>query len=61
MMSQNRQDKKDRLRGELDFEVNRSAAAEIKGVAGKLNQLIEKVGDLDDEIRAARRDSESAT
>jgi uncharacterized membrane protein len=61
MMSQNRQDKKDRLRGELDFEVNRSAAAEIKGVAGRLNQLIEKVGDLDDELRAARRDSESAT
>jgi uncharacterized membrane protein len=61
MMSQNRQDKKDRLRGELDFEVNRSAAAEIKGVAGRLNQLIEKVGDLDDEIRVARRDSESAT
>ena len=61
MMSQNRQDKKDRLRGELDFQVNRSAAAEIKGVAGKLNQLIEKVGDLDDELRAARRDSESTT
>jgi uncharacterized membrane protein len=60
MMSQNRQDKRDRLRGELDFEVNRSAAAEIKGVAGKLNQLIEKVGDLDDELRAGHRDRESA-
>jgi uncharacterized membrane protein len=55
MMSQNRQDKKDRLRGELDFEVNRSAAAEIKGVAGKLNQLIGKVDDLDDELRADHR------
>jgi|SRR5579872_2289765 len=51
MMSQNMQDKKDRLRGELDFDVNRRAAADIQGLAGKLNLLIEKVGDLDDEWR----------
>jgi len=54
MMSQNRQDKKDRLRGELDFDVNRRAAADIQGVAGKLNALVDKVGDLDDELRALR-------
>jgi uncharacterized membrane protein len=54
MMSQNRQDTKDRLRGELDFEVNRRAEAEIQGLAGKLNLLIDKVGDLDDNIRALR-------
>jgi CRP/FNR family cyclic AMP-dependent transcriptional regulator len=30
MMSQNRQDTKDRLRGELDYEVNRRAEAEIQ-------------------------------
>jgi uncharacterized membrane protein len=54
MMSQNRQDTKDRLRGELDFEVNRRAASEIQGLAGKLNVLIDKVGDLDDEIRTLR-------
>ena len=54
MMSQNRQDTKDRVRGELDFEVNRRAESEIQGVAGKLNQLIEKVGDLEDEIRRPR-------
>jgi uncharacterized membrane protein len=54
MMSQNRQDTKDRLRGELDFDVNRRAAAEIQGVAGKLNVLVDKVGDLDDELRALR-------
>jgi uncharacterized membrane protein len=54
MMSQNRQDTKDRLRGELDFDVNRRAAAEIQGLAGKLNQLIDKVGDLDEEIRGLR-------
>jgi len=58
MMSQNRQDRKDRLRGELDFEVNRSAAVEIKGVAGKLNQVIEKVRDLEETLRAAHRDHE---
>jgi len=52
MMSQNRQDTKDRLRGELDYDVNRRAAAEIQGLARKLNLLIDKVGDLDDSIHA---------
>jgi uncharacterized membrane protein len=46
MMSQNRQDTKDRLRGELDFEVNRRAESEIQGLARKLNLLDEKVDDL---------------
>ena len=35
MMSQNRQDAKDRLRGELDYEVNRRAELQIQGLAGK--------------------------
>jgi uncharacterized membrane protein len=52
MMSQNRQDTKDRLRGELDYDVNRRAASEIQGLARKLNMLIDKVGDLDDTVRA---------
>jgi uncharacterized membrane protein len=52
MMSQNRQDTKDRLRGELDYDVNRRAAAEIQGLARKLNLLIDKVGDLDDTVRS---------
>ena len=39
MMSQNRQDTKDRLRGELDYDVNRRAEAEIQGLAHKLNSL----------------------
>jgi uncharacterized membrane protein len=51
MMSQNRQDTKDRLRGELDYEVNRRAASDIQGLARKLNMLGEKVGDLDDLLR----------
>jgi uncharacterized membrane protein len=54
MMSQNRQDTKDRLRGELDFDVNRRAAADIQGLAGKLNLLVDKIGDLDEELRAVR-------
>ena len=46
MMSQNRQDTKDRLRGELDFDVNRRAASDIQGLARKLNLLDEKMDDV---------------
>jgi CRP/FNR family cyclic AMP-dependent transcriptional regulator len=55
MMSQNRQDTKDRLRGELDYEVNRRAAADVQGLARKLNTLAENVGDLEDLLRAQTR------
>jgi CRP/FNR family cyclic AMP-dependent transcriptional regulator len=51
MMSQNRQDKKDRLRGELDYDVNRRAEAEIQSLARKVNLLTDKVGDVEDLIR----------
>jgi|SRR5690349_5143086 len=51
MMSQNRQDTKDRLRSELDFDVNRRAASDIQGLARKLNLLGEKIGDIDDLLR----------
>jgi CRP/FNR family transcriptional regulator, cyclic AMP receptor protein len=51
MMSQNRQDKKDRLRGELDYDVNRRAESEIQGLAHKLNVLGDKVGDVEDMLR----------
>ena len=51
MMSQNRQDTKDRLRGELDYDVNRRAEAEIQGLARKLNVLGEKIGDVEDMLR----------
>ena len=46
MMSQNRQDAKDRLRGELDYDVNRRAASDIQGLARKLNLLEDKIEDL---------------
>ena len=51
MMSQNRQDAKDRLRGELDYDVNRRAASDIQGLAHKLNLLDEKMGDVEDLLR----------
>lgn len=51
MMSQNRQDTKDRLRSELDFEVNRRAESEIQTLSGKLNLLTDKLGDIDDMLR----------
>ena len=51
MMSQNRQDTKDRLRGELDYDVNRRAEAEIQGLARKLNLLGEKMGDVEELLR----------
>lgn len=46
MMSQNRQDTKDRLRGELDYDVNRRAASDIQRLAGKVNLLGEHLGDI---------------
>ncbi len=52
MMSQNRQDKKDRLRSELDFEVNRRAETEIQGLAHKINLIGDKIGDVEDLLRS---------
>jgi uncharacterized membrane protein len=51
MMSQNRQDKKDRLRSELDFDVNRRAHGDIQGLAHKLNLLGDRLGDIEDLVR----------
>ena len=51
MMSQNRQDQKDRVRGELDYAVNRRAEAEIQALSRKLSMLTEKLDDVDDLIR----------
>ena len=51
MMSQNRQDTKDRLRSELDFDVNRRAETEIQGVARKLNAIVDKIDDVEELVR----------
>jgi CRP/FNR family cyclic AMP-dependent transcriptional regulator len=55
MMSQNRQDTKDRLRSELDYDVNRRAAGEVQGLARKLNFVAEHVGDIEDLLRKRSR------
>ena len=52
MMSQNRQDKKDRVRSELDFDVNRRAETEIQGLAQKMNLLGDKIADVEDLLRS---------
>ncbi len=54
MMSQNRQDKKDRLRSELDFDVNRRAELEIQSLASKLNLIVDKIDDIHDHLRLPR-------
>jgi uncharacterized membrane protein len=51
MMSQNRQDSKDRVRGELDYDVNRRAEREIQSVTQKLNLLDDKMGDVAELLR----------
>jgi CRP/FNR family cyclic AMP-dependent transcriptional regulator len=51
MMSQNRQDTKDRLRGELDYAVNRRSESEIQGLARKLNAITDKLDDLENLAR----------
>src|SRR5262245_26967142 len=61
MMSQNRQDTKDRLRGELDYDVNRRAEAEIQGLARKLNLLDDKIADIHSQLHGGRGTSAPAT
>ena len=47
MMSQNRQDAKDRVRSELDFAVNRKAESEIIQLAAKLNRIEDRLDDIE--------------
>jgi len=54
MMSQNRQDTKDRVRSELDFDVNRRAETEIQGLSRKLNSLDEKLDDVYELLRGTK-------
>ena len=51
MMSQNRQDKKDRLRSELDFDVNVRAESEIQSLTKHVKALHEKLDDFDEMLR----------
>jgi uncharacterized membrane protein len=40
MMSQNRQEAKDRLRSELDYEINRKAEVEIRKLHERMDHLL---------------------
>jgi CRP/FNR family transcriptional regulator, cyclic AMP receptor protein len=51
MMSQNRQDKKDRLRSELDFDVNVRAESEIQSLSRHVKALHDKLDDVDELLR----------
>jgi CRP/FNR family cyclic AMP-dependent transcriptional regulator len=53
MMSQNRQDKKDR-RSELDFDVNVRAESEIQALSRKLTELHGKLDDVDELLRRSK-------
>jgi len=55
MMSQNRQDTKDRLRSELDFSVNRKAESEIIKLAAKVNQIEDRLGDIEQALMSRGR------
>ena len=51
MMSQNRTDAKDRLRGELDYEVNRRAETEVQALSRKLGVITDKIDDVEELLR----------
>src|SRR5664279_2515410 len=51
MMSQNRQDVKDRLRGELDYAVNRRAESEIQAMARNCLLYTSDAADEEDSVR----------
>src|SRR5712672_747271 len=61
MMSQNRQDTKDRLRGELDYDVNRRSESKIQGLARKLNALDDKIADIHGHLHSAAPNGPSDT
>ncbi len=55
MMSQNRQDSKDRVRSELDYQVNLKAEVEIMELHDKVERLKSEIVDRLDRIESAKR------
>jgi uncharacterized membrane protein len=53
MMSQNRQDEKDRLRSELDFDVNRRAESEIQALSHRMSLMMDKIEGVEQVVRQA--------
>jgi CRP/FNR family cyclic AMP-dependent transcriptional regulator len=56
MMSQNRQDDHDRVRGEMDYEINRRAESEIQSLGKRLQFLTDKIDDLTEHVRGSKPD-----
>lgn len=54
MMSQNRQDKKDRLRSEIGFDVNIRAESEIQALSRHVKALHDKLDDVDELLRVKK-------
>ena len=52
MMSQNRQDAKDRLRSELDYRVNLKAELEIEELLQRMGKLEQRLAAVDDELES---------
>ena len=57
MMSQNRQDEKDRLRSELDFDVNRRAESEIQALSHRMSLMMDKIDGVEQTVRQAMKPS----
>ncbi|MBM4226694.1 MAG: DUF1003 domain-containing protein [Gammaproteobacteria bacterium] len=55
MMSQNRQDAKDRVRAEVDYEVNVRAELEVMQLHQKVDRLMEDLSSLTEALHAGRR------
>ncbi|MFN9298167.1 MAG: DUF1003 domain-containing protein [Acidobacteriota bacterium] len=55
MMSQNRQDAKDRMRSQMDFDVNRKAEFEIRALSGKLNEVALRMDEIERLLRRQGR------
>ena len=60
MMSQNRQDVKDRVRSELDFEINRRAESEIQSLSNRVTLLLDKLDDVQELVRRKEAPAEHA-
>ncbi|MFN7926257.1 MAG: DUF1003 domain-containing protein [Bryobacteraceae bacterium] len=54
MMSQNRQDAKDRVRSESDFQIDRKAESELRALTGRVIELQETVAGIESSVRHLR-------
>jgi uncharacterized membrane protein len=59
MMSQNRQDAKDRVRSEMDFDINRRAESEIQELTRHMHKLNERISDLTEHLHGDDRNRRS--